>query len=342
MEARCPRPLPYPMARSDRSLNKTERLFALVLLLQNRPNFSSRALAEHFGVSRRTIFRDLRTLAESGVPLTYAEEGGYEILDGYQLPPLMFSAREAATLLIGTEFTKLQPDASLRADADAVAMKIRAVLPESVRAYVDRLSERTVLAPFNETQGRGATTDDEGRWFELSEAIARQRRVKLTYYVASRDEETVREVDPLGLVYYSDHWNLIGHDHLRGDIRNFRLDQIKKLRTRFDTFEPPDGFSLKEHLKARGESPENVRIRVRFRDRAWRWARTQVPADVEQELPVGEGQTEVAFEFENLDYVARWLLRYGTDAEVVEPAALREAVVRQARAIAGQYDGVPA
>ena len=49
MEARCPRPLPYPMARSDRSLNKTERLFALVLLLQNRPNFSSRALAEHFG-----------------------------------------------------------------------------------------------------------------------------------------------------------------------------------------------------------------------------------------------------------------------------------------------------
>ena len=330
------------MPRSDRSLNKTERLFALVLLLQNRPNMTSRDLAEHFGVSRRTVFRDLRTLGESGVPLTYAEDGGYEILEGYQLPPLMFSAREAATLLVGTGFTKLQPDASLRKDADAVAMKIRNVLPETVREYIDRLQERTVLAPFNETQGRGATGDDEGLWFELSEAIARQRQVKMTYYVASRDEETVRTVDPLGLVYYSDHWNLIGYDHLRDDIRNFRLDRIKKLRTRFDRFEPPADFDLKEHLRERGTSPQNVRMTVRFRDRAWRWAKRQVPADVEQALPVGEGWTEVTFEFENPGYVAKWLLRYGTDAEVVAPDALRDAVASQARAIAEMYGAVPA
>src|SRR5690554_1954712 len=117
------------MPRPDRSLNKTERLFALVLLLQNKPNLTSRDLAEHFGVSRRTIFRDLRTLSESGVPLTYAEEGGYEILDGYQLPPLMLTAREAATLLTGTRFMTLQSDASLRKDADQVALKILSVLP---------------------------------------------------------------------------------------------------------------------------------------------------------------------------------------------------------------------
>ena len=331
------------MPRSDRSLNKTERLFALVLLLQNRPNMSSRDLAEHFGVSRRTIFRDLRTLGESGVPLTYAEDGGYEILEGYQLPPLMFSAREAATLLIGTEFTTLQPDASLRTDAGAVAMKIRSVLPETVRDYIDRLQERTVLVPFNETQGRGgATGDEQGLWFELSEAIARQRRVKMTYYVASRDEETIREVDPLGLVYYSDHWNLIAYDHLREDVRNFRLDQIKKLRTRFDRFEPPEGFDLREHLRERGQSPENIRMTVRFRNRAWRWARTQVPADVDQELPIGKGWTEVTFEFENIPYVAKWLLRYGTDAEVVAPDALRDEVIRQASAVAAMYEAVEA
>lgn len=330
------------MARSDRSLNKTERLFALVLLLQNRPNLSSRDLSDHFGVSRRTIFRDLRTLGESGVPLTYAEDGGYEILDGYQLPPLMFSAREAATLLMGSEFVKLQPDASLRTDADAVGMKIRAVLPESVQTYIERLQERTVLVPFNETQGRGgATGDEQGLWFELSEAIARQRSVKMTYYVASRDEETVREADPLGLVYYSDHWNLIAYDHLRGDVRNFRLDQIRKLRTRFDTFETPDGFDLKKHLHERGQSGENVRMVVRFRERAWRWARTQLPADIDQELDVGDGWTEVTFEFENLEYVAKWLLRYGTDAVVLSPNELRDTIRDQAVAVATQYKAVP-
>ncbi len=159
----------------------------------------------------------------------------------------------------------------------------------------------------------------------------------MTYYVASRDEETVREVDPLGLVYYADHWNLIDFDHLRETVRNFRLDQIRKLRTRFDTFERPAGFDLREFLRERGESPANVRMTVRFQDRAWRWARPQMPADVEQELPEPDGWTRVTFEFENVDYVARWLLRYGTDADVVEPVSLREAVAAQARAVAAQY-----
>jgi predicted DNA-binding transcriptional regulator YafY len=164
----------------------------------------------------------------------------------------------------------------------------------------------------------------------------------MTYYVASRDEETVREVDPLGLVYYSDHWNLIAFDHLRESVRNFRLDQIKKLRTRFDTFEPPKGFDLREHLRERGESPRNLRMTVRFRNRAWRWARTQVPADVDQELPVGGDWTEVTFEFENVAYVAKWLLRYGTDAEVVAPDSLRTEVIRQASAVAEMYGAVEA
>ena len=62
-----------PRSHAERTLNKTERLFALVLLLQNRPSMTSRDLAEHFKVSRRTIFRDLRALSESGVPLTYAD-----------------------------------------------------------------------------------------------------------------------------------------------------------------------------------------------------------------------------------------------------------------------------
>ncbi len=330
------------MARNDRSLNKTERLFALVLLLQNKPNLSSRDLAEHFGVSRRTIFRDLRTLSESGVPLTYAEDGGYEILEGYQLPPLMLSAREAATVLMGTEFTKLQPDPSLRADAETVTMKIRSVLPESVRHYIERLQERTVLAPYNEVQSAAQVSgEEEGLWFTLSEAVARQKRVKITYYTASRDEETVREVDPLGLVYYADHWNLIGYDHFRGDVRNFRLDQMRKLRVRFEGFEPPRGFDLKEFLRERGERPTNVRFVLRFAPKAYRWARRSIPADVEAERDV-DGRTEVTFYFENLDYVAKWLLRYGTDAEVVEPEALKAKVREHALAVAGLYEGVEA
>ena len=225
------------MARADRILNRTERLFALVLLLQTRPNMTSRDLAEHFNVSRRTIFRDLRALGESGVPLTYADGGGYEILEGYQLPPLMLTAREAATLLLGTEFMKLQSDASLAKDADLVGMKIHQVLPREIQDYVERLQENTVMDPYWLHRHQPTVSDEEeGRWYELSQAVARQYSVLMEYHVASRNETTRRTVDPLGLVYYTDHWNLIAFDHLRGDIRNFRLEQIQSLRVLLEKF----------------------------------------------------------------------------------------------------------
>lgn len=311
------------MANADRALNRTERLFALVLLLQTRPSMSSRDLSEHFGVSRRTIFRDLRALSESGVPLTYADGGGYEILEGYQLPPLMITAREAATLLIGAEFMKLQPDVSLREDADQVALKIQHVLPGEIARYVERLRTSTVIDPY--LLANAGPSDEEGRWYDLSEAVARRRSTIMEYYVASRDEVTRRTVDPLGLVYYSDHWNLIAFDHKRKDIRNFRLDNIRWMRVLSEQFEVPAGFDLREHLEERGQSMDNHRIVVRFEPKAYRWARRSIPATVEEEREVGD-QVEATFYFENLGYVARWLLRYGGNAEVIEPSELRQKV----------------
>jgi len=325
------------MKTTDRTLNKTERLFALVLLLQTRPNLSSLDLAKHFHVSRRTIFRDLRALAESGVPLTYADGGGYEILEGYQLPPLMFSAREAATLLMGTEFAKLQSDPSLREDADSVGLKIRAVLPEQIRTYIDRLQESTVIAPYTQLQDLPPAEEEEGHWYELSEAVANRQTIFMRYWVQSREELTARKADPLGLVYYSDHWNLIAHDHLRGEIRNFRLDQIVSMKRLDDRFEPPASFNLRDHLRSRGDSADNVAVRIRVTERVHRWARRSLPADIDSEEILDGGDAEISFQFGNMDYLARWILRYGTDAEVLEPTALRERIRERASALADHY-----
>lgn len=323
----------------ERTLNRTERLFAEVLLLQNRPNMTSRDLAEHFGVSRRTIFRDLRALGEAGVPLTYAEEGGYEILEGYQLPPLMLTAREAATLLVGTEFTKLQPDFSLRKDADEVALKIRSVLPREVKEYIDRLRERTVLDPYwlHHTMPEVEEEGDEGRWYQLSKAAAQQFSVYMKYYVPSRDELTERTVDPLGLVYYTDRWNLVAYDHLRDDIRNFRLDRIRTMHVTMQRFDPPEDFDLEGYLEEKGHNQSSQRITLRFDGETYRWARRRIPAQIETEREV-DGGMEVTFYFENLDYVADWLLRYGTRAEVIKPEVLQARVRARALDLARQYD----
>ena len=318
------------MSNRARALNRTERLFALVLLLQNRPSMTSRALAVHFDVSRRTIFRDLHALSESGVPLTYAEEGGYEILEGYQLPPLMLSGRQAATLLVGAEFMKLQADASLRKEADQVALKIRSVLPSPVREYIDRLNERTVLDPYWLHQG---PAEDEGFWYDLSEAVAQRRSVIMDYVVQSRDELTKRRVNPLGLVFYTDHWNLIAFDHVRQDIRSFLLENIQTMFVTSSRFTPPEGFTLKEYLKDRGESRRNLRIELRFAAPAYRWARRGIPAEIESERQE-EGHVTVTFYFENLSFLTRYLLRFGAQVRVIEPDALRQRLRAMALSLA--------
>ncbi len=324
------------MGNQERVLNRTERLFALILLLQTRPSMSSKDLAEHFGVSRRTIFRDLRALSESGVPLTYAEEGGYEILEGYQLPPLMLTARQAATLLIGTGFMKLQADPSLRKDADDVSQKVHAVLPREIREYIDRLLERTVLDPYwlHAFREEGHV---EGRWYDLSLAVAQQRSVLMEYFVPSREELTRRTVDPLGLVYYTEHWNLIAFDHLRGDIRNFRLDGIRTMRVLNERFDLPPGFDLNRYLKERGAGVDKHRIRVFFSDDVYAIARRGIPATIEEERET-DGGREVTFYFENLTYVGRWMLRFGSGARVLEPAALQEELRSYAASVAALYE----
>ena len=322
----------------ERALNRTERLFAEVLLLQNRPTLTADDLADHFGVSRRTIFRDLRALGEAGVPLTYAEDRGYTILDGYQLPPLMLTAREAATLLVGTAFAALQPDPSLREDADAVALKIRSVLPDEVRTFIDRIQEHIVLDPYWLHDVTGPLdADAEGRWYQLSKAAAQQFCVSMDYYVPSRDEVTRRTVDPLGLVYYTDHWTLIAFDHLREGIRNFRLDRIRSMHVTMQRFDPPDGFDLEAYLAERGRNRNTHRIALRFAERAYRTARRSLPAPIHEETAT-DGHVTVTFFFENLDYVARWLLRFGTRATVLEPEALRAKLRQQALDVAAIYD----
>jgi len=296
---------------------------------------TSRDLAEHFEVSRRTIFRDLRALSDSGVPLTYSEGGGYEILEGYQLPPLMLSAREAATLLIGTEFMKLQSDASLREDADEVSLKIRTVLPREIREYVDRLRENTVLDPYWLHAVREGGSES-GRWYRLSEAIARSRKVIMEYFVEAREEVTKRSVDPLGLVYYSDHWNLIAFDHLRGEIRNFRLDRIKEMFVLSERFERPEGFDLQQHLEARGMASSSVDVEIEFRNEIYRRARVAIPARIESENR-SNGAVAVRFFFDNLDYLASWILRFGDAAKVIRPDALRKKHLAASQAVARLY-----
>ena len=314
------------MTRQERLANRTDRLVGILLLLHSRRNLTSRDLAEYFGVSRRTIFRDLRTLSELGLPLACGEHGGYEILEGYYLPPLMFSARQAATLLVSTEFMKLQADMSLRKEAEEVADKIRSVLPSHLRVYMDQLRKHTILDPYWVHE---APPEEVGKWHDLNDAIARGHRIRMEYYVQSRRELTMRMVNPLGLVYYTDRWNLVAYDHTRKGIRNFILENIRSLHVLKERFDAPKGFNLKEYVRRQDSRREGAQIVIRFSARVYRRARRSIPAEIESEIQDGDFM-DVTFYFDNLAYLANYLLRFGHHVQALAPEALRKRIYRAA------------
>src|SRR4051812_35686655 len=120
-------------------MNKTDRLLAIVLALQARGRQRAADLAELFETSPRTIYRDIQALSEAGVPLVAVPGQGYSLMEGYFLPPLSFSADEAALLLLGSDVMARSFDARYRAAAEAAGRKIAAVLPDPIRADVDAL-----------------------------------------------------------------------------------------------------------------------------------------------------------------------------------------------------------
>lgn len=200
-------------------MNRTDRLYALVEELRAvspRPR-SARRLAEHFGVSARTVERDLRALQESGVPI-YAEagrNGGYVIDKARTLPPLSITPDEAVALAAALHTLHGSPFADA---ARSVLHKVRAVMPPRELAEADALAERVVVIPPGMGAGRVASV--------VEEALSRRRVLELSY-VDRHGAVSDRVVEPLGLLGGGEHWYLLAWCRTRDAVRGFRLDRVR-------------------------------------------------------------------------------------------------------------------
>lgn len=186
-------------------MNRVDRLLAMILHLQGRRVVTAEELAAHFELSVRTVYRDLNALGEAGVPIVAEAGVGYSLLRGFHLPPVMFSAEEASALATGTVLVGEMTDASLAGPMQSALRKIRAVLPREEQDRIERIARGTLLL---EPKPRPR----EGRGVDLvavQDALARRRVVRLEYRAGSSGERTSRDVEPLGLAHYLQHWHLI-------------------------------------------------------------------------------------------------------------------------------------
>lgn len=290
----------------------------LILMLQeSNKRITVDKLADTFGVSRRTIFRDLNVLSEINVPVTWEKYSGYGIMPGYKVPPLMFTSKELATIMVGLNFVKSQVDQMLVEDAKGVELKIKNVLPDDLKEFMDSLADRTVVDPFLHF---GIEKKKGGNWYLISSAISQSKSIRFNYRAKNESEISERIIDPYLLVFYKDHWNVIGFSKKRDDIRNFVLDRITDLEITPQFFDSDPEIDA-EALIFRSDGRKHL-IEVYVYKSAFNRFRANLPTKIFKESRGNSKKIKVSFYFDNLDYICEWLLQFADKVEIISPKEL--------------------
>ena len=220
-------------------MKRLERLTALLTYLQSRRGTTIQRLVERFEMSERTLYRDLRALEESGVPLGFEKERGYYVLDRHFLPPLALSVEEAKALVLAEQIAQKYLDVEFLKPLGEALDKVRQKLQDTQLADVESLQSR-VLTYVNPAY--------EPRYLQQAEAACAQRLVLQLGYVDARDRYTKREVEPIGLSFYGQAWHLIGWCRLRGAYRDFSLARVQDLEASGEHFTTAH-VSLREYIQ---------------------------------------------------------------------------------------------
>lgn len=219
---------------------RADRLFQIVQILRGRRLTTAALLAERLGVSERTIYRDIRDLSISGVPVEGEAGSGYRLMAGFDLPPLMLTTQESEALMVAIRMLKTWGGESLSRSLESAQEKVLAILPTESR----RKAEQTrVFAP-----GFGARQHSKSDFDLMHQAVSGQQVLTLHY----RDEQgqfSVRDVQPLGLFFWGEHWVLVAWCEQREDYRCFRLDRCLEIAQTLRRFSERADRSLSDFLR---------------------------------------------------------------------------------------------
>ncbi|GII82457.1 transcriptional regulator [Sphaerisporangium siamense] len=317
------------------------RVLTLLELLQAAPGLTGAELARRLEVDERTVRRYVLRLVELGVPVEggRGRYGGYRLLPGYKLPPLMFSEDEAAAVVLGLMAGRRTGLAVGESATESALAKVSRVLPAASRERVEAVAGAVDLT------GRAATAPRPAArtLLTLAEAARRRRRVRLAYR-SWRGEASERELDSYGLVFHAGRWYVTGFDHLKGEVRTFRLDRVAAAEPLETVFPDPGDFDpVARVMESLSSVPYRHEVRVVLETTLAEAGRL-LPRSVAT-LAETEDGVLVTSRADRLDGMARMLASLGVPFTVLAPDALRQEVAALAarlRAYAAREPAAPA
>ncbi len=223
-------------------MNRIDRLFNILTLLQSKKYVTAEKIAAKFNLSQRTVYRDIKALGEAGIPVSFEPQRGYFIVQGYFLPPVAFSKEEANAFLLMEAIVSGFADKSIQKHFSNGLSKIKAVMRTPDKDGIEALSKNIKL------QTPPCINFDFEYLSLLQNAIAAKTTVELEYK-NNNQEVSKRLVEPIGLVFYALHWHLIAWCALRQDYRDFKVARILRVKNMYTAFTKTDHIELADYMK---------------------------------------------------------------------------------------------
>ena len=311
--------------------SRVSRVVQILTTLQSAKGYAVSELAQIFGMSRRTIFRDLKELQALGVPYHYdAKSASYTIDPAFFLPPIDLNLQEALSLLLLVHKARSQIQLPFKHSALLAALKIENNLPVKIKRYCN-----TALRNISTRVGPQATMNLFDKTFaQLQNAITKKRKVNIRYHSLFEGKVIDLYLSPYHLLYNHRAWYVLGHSSMHKSIRTFKLNRIRELKVLDKCFIDGENFDLYDYLgKAWAMIPEGrlYNIKLRFLPKVAenvaevQWHSTQKVARN------SDGSATVEFRVDGLGEITWWILGYGDQVQVLAPKALRNKVLETAK-----------
>lgn len=305
-------------------MNRINRLSAILIQLQSQRVVKAQEIADRFEISLRTVYRDVKALEEAGIPLIGEAGVGYSLVEGYRLPPVMFTREEATAFLTAEKLVERLADSAISTDYKSAMYKIKSVLKTGEKDYLQNIdSHIEVLKNRRQLQSKS----DLNLLPVILRSISEKKALSINYFTHYRQENSQRCVEPLGVIYMENYWHLIAFCRMRNAIRDFRMDRISDLSITNDSFlhQHP---SLQEYLKREKKEKELHEVVIQVNKRIHPYLEEQKYYNGFISETKEEGYVEMNFFTSSLTGFSRWYMMYGDEAKIIKPDKLKEEVKR--------------
>ncbi len=302
------------------TVKRFDRIVAILIQLQSKRIVKAQELSERFQVSLRTIYRDIRTLEAAGVPIASEAGIGYSIMEGYRLPPVMFTREEAGSFVAAEKLMQKFTDKSLGGYHESAMIKLKSVLRGAEKDWVEALESQVSILPSQEIFNDKVPNALE----VLFESIAEKIQVFLSYESIQADEPIDRKIEPVGIFNENNFWYVLGYCHLRQAYRQFRTDRIHKIHRTSEAF-LLEHASVEELRNVASSQKTKVRILIDRKVAKFLKGSRQRYGFIKE--ITNQNEVEMTFMVDDIDNLfARWYLTFGDYARIVEPEQLRTRV----------------